>query len=102
MTLTDIGNAAGGTAPDAGAPRPRGPFLSSATAGPSAVLRPLVARPVVALGDTAADTLLEAVRRGLAPGDPVARLLAGWTAPPTRAVAVSRIVRGAGGQSEPA
>jgi hypothetical protein len=28
------------------------------------------------------DWLLDAVRRGLVPGDPVARLLAGWTAPP--------------------
>lgn len=94
MTLTDIGIAAGGTLPAAATPRPREPFLSSVNAGPAAVLRPLVARPVVALGDTAADTLLEAVRRGLAPGDPVARLLAGWTAPPARPV-VALPARGA-------
>ena len=37
---------------------------------------------------TADDTvLLDAIRRGLAPGDPVARLLAGWTVAPVRAVA---------------
>ena len=32
------------------------------------------------------DRLLDAVRKGLAPGDPVARLLSGWVAPPARAV----------------
>ncbi len=36
--------------------------------------------------DDVADVLLDAIRRGLEPGDPVARLLAGWTAPPARAV----------------
>ena len=32
------------------------------------------------------DALLAAVRAGLAPGDPVARLLASWTAPAARPV----------------
>lgn len=36
--------------------------------------------------DDTAEVLLAAIRRGLEPGDPVARLLAGWTAPPARAV----------------
>jgi hypothetical protein len=36
--------------------------------------------------DDVADVLLDAIRRGLEPGDPVAGLLAGWTAPPARAL----------------
>ena len=34
-----------------------------------------------------ADDLLDAIRRALVPGDPVARLLADWPAAPVRAVA---------------
>jgi len=34
------------------------------------------------------DTLLDAVRRGLQPGDPVARLLASWPLTPARAVEI--------------
>jgi hypothetical protein len=37
------------------------------------------------------DVLLEAIRRSLVPGDPVARLLAGWTAPPARPVATHAV-----------
>ena len=38
------------------------------------------------------DALLDAIRAGLAPGDPVARLLALWPVPPTRPVA-THVVR---------
>lgn len=54
-----------------------------------AAARRLAARPVT-VGGAAAGDLLEAIRRGLVPVDPVARLLAGWPAPPVRAVAVAR------------
>jgi hypothetical protein len=46
------------------------------------------------------DWLLDAVRRGLVPGDPVARLLAGWTSPPARAVCTTS-VRPTAGTSDP-
>jgi hypothetical protein len=42
--------------------------------------------PVVPPCRETSDHLLDAVRRGLAPGDPVARLLAGWPLTPARAV----------------
>jgi len=38
------------------------------------------------------DALLDAVRAGLAPGDPVARLLALWPTPPSRPV-VTHVAR---------
>ena len=37
------------------------------------------------------DRLLDAVRRGLTPGDPVARLLSDWLAPPAHAVFTARV-----------
>ena len=123
MALSQIGNAAGEAAHDAGASRQREPFVphpaaphpaapqpaAPPTASPAraavdgppvtppAVARTLaaraqVARPVEPSGATA-DLLLDAIRRSLAPGDPVARLLATWPAPAVRAVAVTRRTR---------
>lgn len=72
MTLLQPGSAAGTSALDSLAvPRQR-----------AAVVAPQ--------RDDNADSLLESVRRGLLPGDPVARLLARWPAPPVRAVEVHR------------
>ena len=42
--------------------------------------------PLARHPDDTAEILLAAIRRGLAPPDPVARLLADWTAPPARPV----------------
>jgi hypothetical protein len=47
------------------------------------------------------ELLLDAVRRGLAPGDPVARLLAAWPAPPARAIATHVVRRGPARLAEP-
>jgi len=74
MALSQVGNAAGEAALDAGMPRQREPF---------------VPRPT-----NADDPLLEAIRRGLVPRDPVARLLALWPPPPARAVEVASRRRG--------
>jgi len=74
MALSQVGNAAGEAALDAGMPRQREPF---------------VPRPT-----NADDPLLEAIRRGLVPRDPVARLLALWPPPPARAVEVVSRRRG--------
>jgi hypothetical protein len=113
MALSQIGNAAGEAAHDAGTTRQREPFVPVAVpvptpvepppAGATAVARTLaaralVARPVAAPDGTAADALLDAIRRGLAPSDPVATLLARWPAPTVRPVAVTRPAR----QPEPA
>ena len=68
MALFEIGSAAGEAAADARGRRD----------------------PVVPQCRETPDHLLDAVRRGLAPGDPVARLLAGWPITPTRAVGVPR------------
>ena len=106
MRLSQIGNAAGEAAHDAGATRLREPAApvpaapvpaaplpaSPVPADGSAVARTLAVRAVVArpVGPPvpADDSLLDAIRRGLVPVDPVARLLAGWTAPPVRPVKV--------------
>ena len=40
------------------------------------------------------DALLEAIRAGLTPGDPVARLLARWPAPPSRPVVTHTVPSG--------
>ena len=77
MSLSQPGSAAGG-AVDA----PRRP-------------EPAVPQPTVPQPTDGDDHLLEAVRRGLVPGDPVAHLLAGWVAVPARAVCTTR-VRAAG------
>ena len=75
MALSQVGNAAGEAALDAGMPRQREPF---------------VPRPT-----NADDPLLEAIRRGLVPRDPVARLLALWPPPSSvRAVEVAPRRRG--------
>jgi hypothetical protein len=65
MALSQVGNVAGEAAHVAGVPRPREPFAAQRSSD---------------------DSLLDAVRRTLAPGDPVARLLALWPAPPAQAV----------------
>ena len=96
MRLSQIGNAAGEAAHDAGSTRLREPAAPVAavpiSADGSAVARTLAVRAVVArpVGPPvpADDSLLDAIRRGLVPVDPVARLLAGWTAPPVRPVKV--------------
>jgi hypothetical protein len=77
MSLSQPGSAAGG-AVDA----PRRP-------------QPTVPQPTVPQPTDGDDHLLEAVRRGLEPGDPVAHLLAGWVALPALAVCTTR-VRAAG------
>jgi hypothetical protein len=59
MSLSQLGSAAGGAVD---APGRREPVVAQPT-GPQ---------------PADADHLLEAIRRGLVPGDPVARLLAGW------------------------
>lgn len=59
MVLTQPGSAAGGAVDAPRRPEP-------------AVSQPTVPQP------SDAERLLDAVRRGLVPGDPVARLLAGW------------------------
>ena len=82
MSLSQPGSAAGG-AVDA----PRRPE--------STVPQPTVPQPTVPQPTDGDDHLLEAVRRGLEPGDPVAHLLAGWVALPARAVCTTR-VRAAG------
>jgi hypothetical protein len=62
MSLSQLGSAAGGAVD---APRRPEPAIPT-------VQQPTVPQP----GDT--ERLLDAVRRGLVPGDPVARLLAAW------------------------
>jgi hypothetical protein len=81
MALSQVGNAAGEAALDAGTPRQREPVAPR--------------RP-------ADDHLLDAIRRGLSPGDPVARLLALWPPPPARAIQVSPARRPAGRLPGPA
>ena len=66
MALSQVGNAAGEGAHDAGSTRLREPSVPRRT--------------------DSDDSLLDAIRRALVPGDPIARLLAGWPAPPVRAV----------------
>jgi hypothetical protein len=65
MALSQVGNAAGEAAHVSGVPRPREPFVPQLSSD---------------------DSLLDSIRRTLAPGDPIARLLALWPAPPARAV----------------
>jgi hypothetical protein len=65
MALSQVGNAAGEAAHVAGVPRPREPFVPQRSSD---------------------DSLLDSIRRTLAPGDPIARLLALWPAPPAQAV----------------
>jgi hypothetical protein len=77
MALTQPGSAAGGAVD---APRRPEPTVPQPT-----VPQPTVPQP------TDADPLFEAVRRGLTPGDPVARLLAGWLTPPEAAVGTTRV-----------
>jgi hypothetical protein len=55
----------------------------AAETGTSRSREPLVPRP-----GTSDETLLDAIRRGLHPGDPIARLLARWPRPAARAVEV--------------
>ena len=64
MSLSQPGSAAGGAVD---APRRPSPV-------------PTVPQPTVPQPTDGDDHLLEAVRRGLEPGDPVAHLLAGWVA----------------------
>ncbi|MDT7579063.1 MAG: hypothetical protein QOK35_327 [Pseudonocardiales bacterium] len=70
MALTQVGSAAGEAAP---------------------VVETIRRREVLAPQRLARhpddDALLDAIRAGLAPGDPVARLLAGWTVVPAQAIA---------------
>jgi hypothetical protein len=66
MALSQVGNAAGEGAHDAGTTRHREPSVPQRT--------------------DSDDSLLDAIRRALVPGDPIARLLARWPAPPVRAV----------------
>ena len=105
MALSQIGNEAGEAAHDAGSARQREPVavLTAALPVPSIPVatpvgtesppdspavartraaRALAARPVAPPGGPVTDALLDAVRRGLAPVDPVARLLAAWPAQP--------------------
>jgi hypothetical protein len=79
MALSQLGNAADATVPAAGSPRRWGP----------SVPQPPVPQPPAPRSADGDDRLLDAIRRGLAPGDPVARLLASWPVPPARAVATS-------------
>jgi len=74
MALSLIGSDAGEAAHDAGVSRHREPAVPQRT--PSD-------RP------TSDDSLLDAIRRALVPGDPIARLLALWPTPPVRAVRTS-------------
>ena len=67
MVLTQPGSAAGGAVD---APRRPEPVIPQSTDP---------------------DDLLEAVRSGLVPGDPVALLLAGWVAPPARPVCAAHV-----------
>jgi hypothetical protein len=67
MALSQPGNAAG----------------EAAKTGTSRSREPLVPPP-----GTSDDSLLDAIRRGLRPGDPIARLLALWPRPAAQAVEV--------------
>ena len=67
MALTQPGSAAGGAVDAPRRPEPAIPAIPQ-----PAVPQPGVPQP------SDAERLLDAVRRGLVPGDPVARLLAGW------------------------
>jgi hypothetical protein len=69
MALSQVGNAAGEGAHDAGSTRHREPSVPQRT--------------------DSDDSLLDAIRRALVPVDPIARLLALWPAPPVRAVRTS-------------
>ena len=71
MALPQLGNAADEATPEVGTPRPRAPFVPQ--------------RPVPHTDDS----LLDAVRRGLGPGDPVALLLARWPRPTVRPIRVA-------------
>ena len=77
MTLSQLGNAAGAAASDlVEVPRQR--------------------ETVAPQRNDLDHPLLDSVRRSLAPGDPVARLLAGWPVPPARAIEVRSTRRGPG------
>ena len=78
MALFEVGSAADEAAVDA--PGRRDPAVPRCTKTP--------------------DHLLDAVRRGLLPGDPVARLLADWPPAPAPAVDIPR-TRSATARSEP-
>lgn len=101
MALSQIGNEAGEAAHDAGSARQREPVAvlpvpsipvatpvdavsppDSPAVARTRAARALAARPVAPPGGPVTDALLDAVRRGLAPVDPVARLLAAWPAQP--------------------
>jgi hypothetical protein len=74
MALSQVGNAAGEAALDAGTPRQREHCVPQPT--------------------NTDDSLLDAIRRGLVPRDPVARLLALWPPAPVPAVEVVPRPRG--------
>lgn len=80
------------------ATKPVGSAADDASAPTDPVTRTLERREVhlARRPDDTAEVLLDAIRAGLRPGDPVARLLAGWTAPPARPVTTPtvRISRG--------
>ena len=82
MAQSQIGDAAG-EAPADGSPVAR-----------TLAARALVVPRGVPHDSRADDTLLEAIRRGLVPVDPVARLLAAWPAPPVQAIAVTPALSG--------
>jgi hypothetical protein len=65
-------------------------FEIGSAAGEVAVDAPARRDPVVPRCPKTPDHLLDAVRRGLLPGDPVARLLADWPLTPARAVDIPR------------
>jgi hypothetical protein len=67
MSLSQLGSAAGGAVDAPRRPEPATPTVPQPTAQ-----QPTAQQP------SDAERLLDAVRRGLVPGDPVARLLAGW------------------------
>ena len=92
MSLSQPGSAAGGAVD---APRRPEPTVPQPTVPQPTVPQPTVPQPTVPQPTDGDDHLLEAVRRGLEPGDPVAHLLAGWAALPARAVCTMR-VRAAG------
>ena len=69
MALSQLGNAAGEATLEVGTSRPGEPFVPR--------------RP------HSDDSLLDAIRRGLRPGDPVALLLARWPRPAVRPIQVA-------------
>lgn len=89
MALSQVGNAAD-TAADAAA--------DAASPVAETVRRRGIPQQLARHPDD--DALLAAVHAGLTPGDPVALLLARWTAPPVRPV-VTHTARGRSAQLDP-